>query len=814
MVNKQLYYTNQVYQIMLKNYIKIAFRNLVRRIGYTSINVFGLAVGISCCLLIGIYVMDEMSYDKFHANADDIYRVNINYSMGGTSQSMYVTPTALLPTMKREFNEVVSGTRIFDVAMFSPQVVTLNDISFQEERFFYADSTFFDVFSFELKEGIKNKALVNPNSVILTESMVTKYFGDNDALGEVIKVGQTEYQVTGVLKDIPDNSHLKFDFLASFSSLGASKSETWWSANYATYVLLNDNANISKIEDGIEKVVKEALGEVFQNDDRISFDLFPMTDIHLRSKLSTEMQTQGDIKYIYIISFIGFLILVIACINYMNLATARSMDRAREVGMRKVLGAVKRQLFNQFMGESIIVTTLAAVISLVIINIALVPFNNLTGKTLNSTDILNPVILSGLVSIIIVVAFLAGAYPALSISSLQPGNVLKGTFKRSKTGGLLRKVLVVVQFSISILLIIGTMVIYKQLNFMQSKKLGYSKDNVLVLPTDRQVNKNFQSIKSALEQRDDVVGVSMASESPTEINGGYGIEIQGVETPNSNTVAITVDQEFTKNMEMEIIHGREFTEADTKLATLDSIELRQYAFIVNEMLLNQLMISPEDALGRNAKVSGRSGQIVGVVKDFHFASLHRKINPLVLFIEPAQYNKLFIKLNSDNVGQSLSEIESVWKQIVPERPFVYTFMDEDYDALYRSEQRLGNIFIVFATLAIIIGCLGLLGLVSFTVQQRNKEIGVRKVLGASVSSIFMLISEDFGKLILVSFVVAAPIGYYLMSDWLGGFEYRTVVGVVPIVASIVITIVVAIATISYNSINAAVTNPVKTLKSE
>ena len=572
---------------MLKNYIKIAFRNLVRRIGYTSINVFGLAVGISCCLLIGIYVLDEISYDKFHSNADNIYRVNINYSMGGTSQSMYVTPTALLPTMKREFNEVVAGTRLFDVAMFSPQVVSLNDVSFQEEQFFYADSTFFDVFSFELIEGVKDKALVEPNSVILTESMVTKYFGDNDALGEVIKVGQTEYKVTGVMKDIPDNSHLKFDFLASFSSLRASKGETWWSANYATYVLLSDNANISKIEDGIEKVVREALGEVFQNDDRITFALFPMTDIHLRSTLSTEMQTQGDIKYIYIISFIGFLILVIACINYMNLATARSMDRAREVGMRKVLGAVKRQLFNQFMGESIIVTTLAAVIALVIINITLVPFKNLIGKRLTTTDILDPLILSGLVSIIIVVAFLAGAYPALSISSLQPGNVLKGTYKRSKAGGLLRKVLVVVQFSISILLIIGTMVIYKQLNFMQNKKLGYSKDNVLVLPTDRQVNNSFQSIKSALEQRDDVVGVSIASESPTEINGGYGIEIQGIEAPNSNTVAITVDQEFTKNMEMEIIQGREFTEADTKLAILDSIELRQYAFIVNEMLLNQ-----------------------------------------------------------------------------------------------------------------------------------------------------------------------------------------------------------------------------------
>jgi putative ABC transport system permease protein len=495
----------------------------------------------------------------------------------------------------------------------------------------------------------------------------------------------------------------------------------------------------------------------------------------------------------------------------MNLATARSMDRAREVGMRKVLGAVKGQLFNQFMGESVIVTTLSAVLALVIINMVLIPFNQLTGKTLLTTDILNPMILIGLLSIVIVVSFLAGAYPALSISSLQPGNVLKGTFKRSKTGGLLRKALVIVQFSISILLIIGTMVIYKQLNFMSDKQLGYSKDNVLILPTDRQVNKSFQSIKSALELRKDVQGVSIASESPTEINGGYSIEI---DAPSTNTVAITVDQGFVKNMQMEIAHGRDFNETDATLATLDSIEQRQHAFIVNEMLLNQLMVSPENAVGRSVNLNGRTGQIVGVVKDFHFASLHRKIDPIVLFIEKEQYNKLFIKLNTDNINQSLSEIEAVWKQIVPERPFVYSFMDEDYDALYRSEQRLGNVFVVFATLAIIIGCLGLLGLVSFTVQQRNKEIGVRKVLGASIASVFMLISQDFGKLIVISFIIAAPVGYYLMSDWLAGFEYRTVVGVLPIVASIAVTILVAIITISYNSISAAVSNPINTLRNE
>ncbi len=798
---------------MRKNYFKIAFRNLVKNIGYSGINIFGLAIGLTSCLLIGIYVQSELSFDKFHKDIDNLYRVNVTYSMGGSSQITYMTPTALLPNLLRQFNEVESGTRVFDVAMFSPVVVNKDDHKYQEGKFFYVDSTFFDVFSFPLLKGDANKALVDPSSVILTQKMATKYFGNQEAFGETLMVDGQEYKVTGILADVPDNSHIHFDFLGSFSSLRASKSEIWWSANYATYVKLNNSANTKAIANDIEQLVRQKLGkDVFQGEDRIIFDLFPVKDLHLYSKLPVEIQPQSNIQYVYIISLIGILILVIACINYMNLATARSADRAKEVGMRKVLGAYKTQLFYQFMSESFVITLISGIFALVFVNISLIPFNQLTGKSLSMAAIYNPQISIGLMAVIILVSFLAGAYPALSISSFKPGEVLKGSFKRSTTGNLLRKILVIVQFSISILLVIGTLVIYKQLNFMQNIKLGYNKENTLIIPTDREVNKNFDKIKIALEQRADVTSVSIASESPTEINGGYTIDISENEGVSVN--AVTVDRDFIKTMNMELAAGRDFTDADVTNATLDSVELRTYGFIVNEQLLKQLLMPTDNAIGKQATLNGRKGQIIGVVKDFHFASLHRKINPLVIFIEPSQYNKLFIKLKSDKLSQTLSELDQQWSQLVPNRPFVFTFMDQEYDALYRNEERLGSIFTVFACLAISIACMGLLGLVSFTVQQRSKEIGVRKVLGATIASLFGLISKDFTKLIVIAFLISAPLGYYLMNNWLTDFEYRTGVGYIPIIVSILLTIVVALLTISYQAIRAARMNPTDTLRSE
>ncbi|ELR68951.1 putative ABC transporter permease [Fulvivirga imtechensis AK7] len=802
---------------MLKNYFKIAIRNLLKQFGYSFINIFGLAVGIACCLLLSLYILDEQSYDKFHKHADHIYRVNTVYNYGGTSGKIYNTPTALLPNTLREFSEVKTGTRLFDVSMFSPVVVQREDKLFQESDFLYADSSFFDVFSFQWVKGDPARALVTPYSVVLTEYVAKKYFGDEDPLGKLLKINNArDYQVTGVILDVPHNSHFHFDFIASFNSLAASKEEIWHSANYATYIVFDNPANRSKLEEGISKMALKQIGEEFTKaGNSLAFDLMPITDIHLYSDIPNEFEPQGDIKSIYIFGLIGILILIIACINYMNLATARSADRAREVGMRKVLGAYRKQLFYQFMGESFIITTASTVLAFIIVGSVLAPFNAFSGKFLSVDSLFSETIILGAVSTIVVVSLLAGGYPALSLSSYQPGTVLKGSFKRSSKGSILRKLLVVVQFSISIFLIIGTLVIYKQLGFMRDKELGYNKENVLIVPTDRQVNKNFAAIKSQLERRADVVGVSIGSENPANINGGYTIHVQGMESNQTQSVnAVTVDKDFVSNMGMQLMSGNNFTEADVERSTREKYEDREYGFIVNQQLLRETMLDPEEVVGLRARLNGREGKIVGVVSDFHFSSLKNKINPVVLLIEPEQYNEIFIRIKPHRLSETLTELSHEWKALVPHRPFDYRFLDQEYDALYKSEVKLGSIFTLFAGLAILIACLGLLGLVAFTVEQRTKEIGIRKVLGASIANLFLLISKDFTKLVIVAFFIAAPLGYYLMTRWLSAFEYKVTVGLVPVAVAVVIALFLSVVTISFQSVKAALMNPVDKLRNE
>ena len=797
---------------MLKSYIIIAFRNLKRQAGYALVNIFGLAIGLSCCILIGIYVFHELSFDTFHDRADRIFRVNMTFRNAGFSEKVYNTPTALLPNIKRDFNNVKAGVRVFNISMFSPVVVQKGDTKFQEEGFLYADSTFFDVFSFEVASGDPARGLVEPRSVMFTESSVEKYFGEEDPLGKLVKVDGEDYTITGVLKDVPGNSHLKFDFLASFSSLRASQEEIWGSANYATYLMLGNPNTKTNLEDGMANMVSERLSN-YLKDTQIIFDLMPLTDIHLRSDVAAEIQPQNDIRYIYVISLVGLLVLVIACINYMNLATARSLERAREVGMRKVLGAIRKQVFYQFMGESIIITIISMITALIFVNFFMGTFNQLTGKALGWGDVFDMHMIIGLVIIFITVSFLAGAYPALSLSSFAPSDVLRGSFKRTKSGNWMRKTLVIVQFSISIFLIIGTLVIYEQLYFMQNKKLGYEKENVLVLPTDNEVNKNFATLKTELERREDVVAVSIASESPTDVGGSYSLDVPGF-SDDLAVQAITVGTGFLNAMQMELVAGRNFNENDYVLATREKREERQHAFIVNQALLRTLMTDEASVLGQQVNLNGRKGEIVGVVEDFHFTSLHRRITPLVMFIEPWQFHKVFIRIRPNDLKRTTLSVEDRWKEIMPNRPFVFNFMDDEYDAMYRSEMRLSNVFTTFAILAILIACLGLFGLVSFAVQQRTKEIGIRKVMGASVSSLFFLVSKDFSKLVLIAFIIAGPVGYWLMGVWLEDFEYRISVGLLPVSISMVCTALVALLTVSYQSVKAAMLNPADTLRNE
>ena len=542
---------------------------------YAGINVLGLGIGLACCLMIGLFINHELSYDDFHKNAENTYRVELNYSFGGRSGKMAMTPTALLPTLLREFEDVETGVRVFRVGMFSPVAIQNGDDAYQEEGFLFVDSTFFDVLSFSLISGDPKKVLSEPFSIVLSVSTAHRYFGSTDVIGSPLKVDGKEYFVTGIVEDVPDNSHLTFDMLASFSSL--TKKEIWGSANYTTYVTLNKRTNLSGLTSSFNKRVAELMGEdFFEGDNSFIYDFNHIKNIHLKSDLESELEPQGSMKYVYVFSFIGLLILTIACVNYMNLATARSADRSREVGMRKVLGAHRKQLFYQFIGESFVVTILAIAIAITLTNFLLPAFNELTGKTLQVTALFSPVFLIGMSIIILVVGFLAGAYPALVLSGFRPVEALKGSSTKTNGGVWTRKSLVIFQFGISIFLIIGTIVIYQQLSYMSNKKLGYNKENVLVVPIDRTIRRNYDQVKNELLREPDVVNVSVGSDSPAEVMGGYSIVVEGMNPDQSIGIqAVTVDKDFINTMEMELIAGTDFTDRDVQLATMEKREERE-----------------------------------------------------------------------------------------------------------------------------------------------------------------------------------------------------------------------------------------------
>ncbi|MDN5200910.1 ABC transporter permease [Fulvivirgaceae bacterium BMA10] len=799
---------------MLKNYFKVAIRSLLRHKSYSFINIFGLSIGFTCCMLIVLFIQNELSYDRFHDNLDNIVRAHRESRFDGNVRSGVTTPTALLPTLKKSLPEVQTGVRLFNVSNFGPTVVKYENRLFQETRFFFADSTFFDVFSFKLTQGNPKEALTQPNSVVLTKSIARKFFGAEDPIGKNLLIdNRREYKVTGVMEDIPKNSHIHPDFVASFSSLRASREEIWGSANYSTYLLLHEEHNLKAMQAKIDARIEKELSDWITNEgDYMTYKLMPLKDIHLKSELN-EIEPGGDIRYVYIFSAIALLILVIACINYMNLATARSSERAKEVGLRKVMGAFKAELFKQFMNEALIISFLALILSFCLVYFILPYFNNLTEREITFYLFDNPLLLWGSIGITLFVGFLAGSYPALALSSFSPSVVLKGNFKTSQSGTLLRKILVVFQFSVSMLLIVGTVVVFRQLHFIQNKNLGYDKDHVLVLPMDREIINNLSTLKTELVRNPSIHHVSAASESPTEIRGGYSINVQGMEDDDYRGItALSVDYDFVKTMGLKLLSGNDYT--ITNFENIKGEDDDQYAFILNESALKHLDLELKNAIGKKATMNGRSGKIKGVINDFHFASLHKGIEPLTLFIEPWAFNYVFVKTSSGNITETLTFVESKWKDLFPHRPFEFEFVDAQFDQLYRSEQQIGQVFGVFALIAILIACLGLFGLASFTATQRIKEIGVRKVLGASVFSVVTLLSKDFTRLVIIAFLISAPIAYYIMNRWLESFTYRISVGAGILALSGIIALMIAFLTVSYQSYKAAVSNPVDTLRTE
>ncbi|HEY5825293.1 MAG TPA: ABC transporter permease [Cyclobacteriaceae bacterium] len=800
---------------MLKNYLIIAWRSLRKHFTYSLINVLGLSLGFATFILLSAWIRHELSYDQFHQKSKQIYRGGLEYSFGGQTSKTSVSPTALLPTMQKNFAEVENGVRVYNPSAWNPFILRKDEKLFQEGKFYYADSAFFDVFSFQLIKGNPDKVLTEPNSVVLTQSMAKKYFGEEDPIGQLLQINnRTDYRVTGLMEDVPTNSHLQFDFIASFSSLPASKEQIWWSANYQTFILVKEETDIADLSQKTNDIVKKALASELTNPgDYAKYNFMPLSDIYLRSDVD-ESEVVGNIQYVYLFGLIALLIVVIACINYVNLATARAADRAKEVGIRKVVGALKNQLFFQFIGESMIITFISFFAAFLLAQLGLTGFNMLTGKSFHSIELLQPEFIAICFLTAIVVALIAGAYPALAITAFKPVSILKGNFRTSAKGIWLRQTLVVFQFSISIVLIVGTLIILKQVNFIQNKRLGYEKENVLVLPLDRKTEEVYSQLKTELLRSGKAKFVARASESPTKLRGGYGISIEGGSDHGMITTATPVDEEFVPTMGMQIAYGRNFTEADSKTARADTTG-NSYSFILNESALKELSIQQDKAIGTRVSLSGRKGSIVGVVKDFHFSSLHEKIAPLVLFIEEQQYSYIFIKLEAGDITQTLTSIKAICANVIPHRPFEYKFLDEQYTALYSSEQKIGAICSVFASLTIIIACLGLFGLVAFAASQKVKEIGIRKVLGATSQSIVLLITKDYSKLVILSILIGLPLAYYLIENfWLSEFAYRTDVGAGPFILSAAGCLLIAFGTASYQAIRASMIDPVNALRRE
>ncbi len=797
---------------MIRNYLLVALRNIRKHSLYSAINIFGLSVGIISCMLIMTYVQFELSFDNFNEKGDRVFRVFMDADFGsGTQEKIAVTPNIVAPTLQAEFPEIEHAVRVYNPGRFRPYIVKVGEEVYQEPGVYYADSAFFDVFTFQALAGDLQKSLVRPQTVVLTESYAQKYFGSTDVVGKTLLFNNTtDYEVTAVVNDVPDNAHFHFDMIGSFSSLGWYRSENlqWGSANFFTYVLLENKDGAQELEDKMSVLLEDRMGENMRAGGFwIDLRLENLFDIYLSTEAQGGPEPTSDIIYVVLFSSIAILILVIACINYMNLATARASDRAKEVGMRKMLGAKKKELFYQFIGESGLVTFVALLLAVVFVEFLMPGFSALTERNLSIDYIANPIIIVGLISLWITVSLLAGAYPAIVISGFSPSKVLKGSFKTSAVGNVLRKILVTIQFGASMFLIIATMVVFKQLAFIQNKKLGYDKDHVIAIPLDRQIVQRLETFKSVLNANQNIHVVTASSETPTSVRGGYSFTVEGMPKNESvETQALAVDIEFVKTLGIEIVAGSDYTPA--------SAEGETHSFIVNESTARDMGLEPEQTLGKRISLNGRDGFITGVMKDFHFASMHRAISPLVLFLEPGQFNYLLVKTSGDNVGETLGFMKNQWKELVPYRPFEYKFLDDEYGELYKAEQKVGGIYGIFAFLAILIACLGLFGLASYTAVQRAKEISVRKVLGSSVFGVVSLLSRDFGKLVAISFVLAAPLSYYFMQQWLQEFAYQVGVGADVLLVAGIASFLIAWLTVSYHAFKAATSNPVNTLRHE
>ena len=793
---------------MLKNYLKIALRNLKRHKGYSFINIAGLAIGMACCILILLWVQDELSYDRFHENGKDIYRI-MSYGTRYMIEGIDGTPAPLAPAVKEEVPGIGNYARFSDIPKL---VFKYGNKVFYETRGLMADPSIFEIFTFPFAQGDPKTALSEPLDIVITETMAKKYFGNENPVGKTMEIEGRPAAVTGVIQDIPHNSHIQFDFLSSYEFIQelTNYGMSWGSFNFVTYLQLEANRDIHEIGKNITAVA--AKNNCPQVKDGVEFRLQPLSAIHLDNRAAFRNYCDvGDKKYVYVFSIIGFFILFIACVNFMNLSTARSTTRAKEVGMRKTVGASRRQLIMQFFGESLFLNSMACVFSLTLVSVLLPAFNQVTGKQLK-LDLIDVQLVLGLIIIVLLTAVTAGSYPAIYLSSFRPVKVLKGVFKSEGKGQTFRRILVVTQFTLSIALLIGTSVAYNQLRFLRYSKLGFNTENIVYIPVKENIGKGYDAFKAELLNDSNILSVAaqyyLFAEEGAFRTTGYDWEGRE-EGQEADIILNLVDYDFIPMLDLELVEGRNFSKEYSTDAT--------QAYILNEEAIKEMGM--QDPLGKQFSYGKRKGTIIGVLKNAHFRSLHVEIEPHVFFFlndvsEATQYGVVLIKIDGNKTEEALAKIQGVWKNINPISPFEYHFLDQKYDSLYSKEKKIGTILNAFTLFAIVISCLGLFGLASFLTERRTSEIGIRKVLGASESGIVFLLSKQFTKWVLIANLFAWPAAYFVMNEWLKSFAYRINIGVWAFVLSGLLAVGIALGTVSYQALKAARANPIDSLRYE
>ncbi len=791
---------------------------MLRQKAYSAINITGLSIGIAATIIIIIYIVDELSYDKMHRDAKQIYRVGFMGRLQGNTVEGANSPAPLAEAMQKEIPQVAGVLRF---GLWRTMPMGFGDKHFTEKHVLVADSNFFKFFSFPVLKGNPETFLKGTNKLVITESAAKRYFGNEDPIGKIMLRGaeKTACEVVGVAKDPPNNSHIVFDMVLSGESWDYLTTNTQWTSNNIyTYFKTHPGVSVNEVKDHLDRMVETNMGSELEKYIGMTFKQFreqgnnlglfiqPMLDIRLKSKLSDEITPNGNIQYLYIFAVIALFIILVACINFMNLSTARSANRAKEVGVRKTIGALRSRLIFQFVSESLIYAFLSTVIALALIGLSLDGFNVLAGKQLDFSILSNPVVILSLVAFTIVIGVVAGSYPAFYLTSFKPTEVLKGKIRSGVRNSALRNVLVVFQFIISIALIFGSLVIYSQLNYMQQKNLGFDKENVVNLLHTLSLKTNAQAFKNELAADPSFKGSSFANNLPPRVTWTSAYRKGGSEQDFLLHI-YQVDHDHLKTMGYEMVEGRFFSrdfKTDTAAIILNETAYKQMAFtnLEEATLLSYQSEKPTPV------------KVIGVLKDFNFQSLRDNVKPMAILLGSEPNFEMAIRLAPGNTQAQIKTLEKLWKKYAPDAAFEYSFMDQNFDALFRAEQRMSLIILIFTVLAIGIACLGLFGLAAYTAEQRAKEISIRKVMGASVPQVMMLLSKDFTMLVMIAFVIATPLAWYFAENWLAGFANRIPIDVSFVVVSGIISLVIALMTISYQSIRAARENPIHAMRSE